>query len=277
MELATPVRDAASMRSILHTFAIASVALLAACSTPATKQPTALRVVSYNIRHGEGMDGRVDLDRTAATLRALQPDLIALQEVDNGVKRSGRVDQAARLGTALGMRASFASFMDYQGGRYGLAVLSRLPIRSERVIPLPPGDEPRAALLLEVEAEDGQSVAIACVHFHWVADDATRYAQAATLCQSLDALAMPWLVVGDYNDTSGSRTLALFEERAKHAAKQEGARFTFPADAPDREIDFVYAAPRERWGVLQSCAIDERVASDHRPVLTVLSLQPRGD
>jgi endonuclease/exonuclease/phosphatase family metal-dependent hydrolase len=64
---------------------------------------------------------------------------------------------------------------------------------------------------------------------------------------------------------------------AKHAAKQEGARFTFPADAPDREIDFVYAAPRERWNVLQSCAIDERVASDHRPVLTVLSLQRRGD
>lgn len=95
---------------------LAFAVLFAACATAPAPAP-ALRVVSYNIRHGAGMDGRVDLARTAAVLRALSPDLVALQEVDERVKRSGGVDQAQQLGEALGMQARFTSFMDYQGGR----------------------------------------------------------------------------------------------------------------------------------------------------------------
>lgn len=254
-------------------FVIAIALALAACSAPVTREATPLRVVTYNIRHGAGMDDRVDLARTARTLAALTPDLVALQEVDENVARSGRVDQAAELGRALGMHHAFASFMDHQGGRYGLAVLSRLPIRSQRVIPLPPGDEPRAALLVEVETKEGSTAAIVCVHFNWVADDAKRFAQATALCSELDRLEMPWLVAGDYNDVAGSRTLAEFDARAANATKPEGARFTFPADAPDREIDFVYAAPKGRWDVREVRVVDERMASDHRPVLAVIAVR----
>ncbi len=252
---------------------VVCLALFAGCASAPQHKPATLRVVTYNIRHGAGMDGRVDLARTAATLSALAPDIVALQEVDESVARSGRVDQATELGRALGMHAAFASFMDYQGGRYGLALLSRLPIRSQRVMPLPPGDEPRAALLVEVEAENGVAVSVVCVHFNWVADDTKRFAQAATLCASLDALATPWVVAGDYNDVPGSRTLALFDARATNAAKPAGSNSTFPADQPEREIDFVYAAPQARWLVQQARVVEERAASDHRPVLAVLELR----
>lgn len=252
---------------------VACLAFLAGCVGAPQQKPATLRVVTYNIRHGAGMDGRVDLARTAATLSALAPDVVALQEVDQSVARSGRVDQAAELGRALGMHAAFASFMDYQGGRYGLALLSRMPIRSQRVVPLPPGDEPRAALLVEVEAENGVAVSVVCVHFNWVADDTKRFAQASTLCASLDALDTPWIVAGDYNDVPGSRTLALFDARATNAAKPAGSTATFPADQPEREIDFVYAAPQGRWLVQQARVVEEKAASDHRPVLAVLELR----
>ena len=220
------------------------------------------------------MDERVDLARTAATLRALEPDLVALQEVDNGVARSGGIDQAKELGAALGMHHAFGSFMDYQGGRYGMAILSRLPIRTQRVIQLPPGDEPRIALLVEVETEDGALVSLISVHLNWVHDDVLRFAQAETLCRELDALATLYLVVGDFNDEPGSRTLALFEARARQAAKPDGARFTYPSPAPEKEIDFVYAAPKTQLDVGEVRVVDERMGSDHRPVLAALGLRP---
>lgn len=261
-----------SRRAFVAAFAL--LTLLSSCaSRPPAEQPQPLRVVSYNIRHGAGMDDRVDLARTAGALRALEPDLVALQEVDNGVARSGGIDQAKELGTALGMHHAFGSFMDYQGGRYGMAILSRLPIRHQRVIQLPPGDEPRIALLVEVETEDGALVSLISVHFNWVHDDVLRFAQAETLCRELDALTTPYLVVGDFNDEPGSRTLALFEARARQAVKPDGARFTFPSQAPEKEIDFVYAAPKEKWDVGEVRVVDERMASDHRPVLAVLGLR----
>ena len=93
-----------------------------------TSPKMSINVVSYNIKHGAGMDGRLDLSRSANVLEALKPDLVALQEIDNTCTRSGGKNQAAELGKALGMHHAFGKFMDFQGGEYGLAVLSRYPI-----------------------------------------------------------------------------------------------------------------------------------------------------
>src|SRR5918993_1700126 len=76
-------------------------------------QGDAIRVVSYNIKHGRGNDNVVDLDRTAAVLRRLRPDMIGLQEVDDRARRSGGVAQAEYLGKALGMHHAFGRFMDF--------------------------------------------------------------------------------------------------------------------------------------------------------------------
>ena len=82
-----------------------------------------LRVLVYNVKHGLGMDGRIDLDRLAARIRATRPDIVALQEVDRGCGRSGGVDQAAWLGERLGMHAAFGAFMDYDGGEDAASTL----------------------------------------------------------------------------------------------------------------------------------------------------------
>jgi len=86
---------------------------------------SAIRVATYNIKHGRGMDGTLNLERTLVTLKTLNADIIALQEVDDQARRSGGVDQASWLAERLGMHAAYGAFMDFQSGRYGLAILSR--------------------------------------------------------------------------------------------------------------------------------------------------------
>ncbi|MGE0145257.1 MAG: endonuclease/exonuclease/phosphatase family protein [Planctomycetota bacterium] len=236
-----------------------------------------VRAVSYNIHHGEGVDGVLDLDRIAARLATFQADVIALQEVDLGVARTERRNQAAYLASKLGMHAAFGSFMPYQGGRYGMAVLSRWPLVAVRSLRLPDGNEPRISLIVDVRLPSDRVLTIADVHFDWVQDDSFRYAQAQSLVEHLqgrlrdDSPAM--LVLGDFNDTPGSRTLDRFREFTLEAPKPIADSFTFPSTGADREIDFVFAAPASRWTPRRVSVADDPVASDHRPVFAELELR----
>ena len=241
-------------------------------------QPTGeLRVVSYNIKHGRGNDNVVDLDRTAAVIRAQRPDIVGLQEVDDRAERSGTVPQAERLGHSLGLHHAFGQFMDFQGGAYGMAILTRQPIVATHSVQLPEGNEPRIALAVQMRLTDGGQgpgghiLTIVNVHFDWVGDDAFRFAQAQALTKYLDALTTPYILLGDFNDVPESRTVGLFKARAGEARKPAADRFTFSATAPAREIDFIFFAPQSHWRAREVKVIDERVASDHRPIVAVLS------
>src|SRR5690606_4824448 len=158
-------------------------------------------------------------ERTAGVIRAQRPDIIGLQEVDDRTGRSGKAAQAERLGQLLGMHHAFGRFMDYQGGAYGMAILTRQPIVSTRSIQLPEGNEPRIALTVQVRLADGRLLTIVNVHFDWVSDDAFRFAQAQAVTKYLDALKTPYILLGDFNDLPESRTLALFKARAGEARK----------------------------------------------------------
>jgi endonuclease/exonuclease/phosphatase family metal-dependent hydrolase len=259
------------------TFALRAGALLllavAASDAASRWQGDPIRVVSYNIKHGRGNDNVVDLDRTASVLRRLRPDVIGLQEVDDRAKRSGSVPQAEYLGKSLGLHHAFGRFMDFQGGAYGMAVLTRYPIESSSEVQLPEGNEPRTALSVRVKGPDGQPLTIVNVHFDWVQDDRFRFAQAEALTRHLDALTTPYLLLGDFNDVPGSRTLAIFRERAAEAAKPGADRFTFSSTEPTKEIDYIFVSPARAWRVQEVDVIEEQVASDHRPLLAVLSRQ----
>ena len=239
-------------------------------STSHPPQPVSLRVATWNIKHGLGMDGHLDLERTATAIEAFDADIVALQEVDENVRRSGRIDQAAWLGDRLGMHATFGSFMDYQGGRYGLAILSRLPIESSRSWRLTDGHEPRVALAIEVTPSSGDPIAVVCVHFDWVEDDGFRFAQATETMDRLGKLDSPWIVLGDFNDTPESRTMQGFHALGRDARKPRDARATFPADDPGIEIDFIVTGPAGRWKMDEVEVLEESIASDHRPVIAVL-------
>ena len=239
-----------------------------------------LRVVSYNIKHGLGMDGVLDLDRVADVLRRLRPDVVLLQEVDEKTKRSGGLDQAAYLGKTLGMTPSFAPFMDYDGGRYGLATLSRFPVRKAEVVVLPPGKrEPRSALIVTVDVH-GLTVRVANAHFDWLADDTERLAQAHELREALadvNARDHPVVLGGDLNDVPASRTLKLLSEaRADGAMRLVGPTVaTFPSDEPIETIDHFLTGTSDRWKTHRVFVEAETVASDHRPVVADFEIDMR--
>jgi endonuclease/exonuclease/phosphatase family metal-dependent hydrolase/TfoX/Sxy family transcriptional regulator of competence genes len=235
-----------------------------------TQTASDLRVVTYNIKHGRGMDETVNIDRTAAVLRRLEPDIVGLQEVDERATRSGGVPEAEYFGGQLGLHHAFGKFMDFQGGGYGMAILSRFPIVSVDRVELPRGNEPRIALVVHARPPDGRTFAIVNVHFDWVRDDGFRFAQAETLGHYLERLTIPFILLGDFNDGPTSRTLDVFRARATEAPKPAGGSFTFPSDSPAREIDYIFFSPRTAFVPREVRVIDERLASDHRPVLAVL-------
>jgi len=227
-----------------------------------------LRVASYNIRHCEGTDRKLDVGRTAALLDNLNADIIGLQEVDNQAKRSGSVDQASTLAKSLGFKSAFGSFMDFQGGRYGMAILSRYPILKQQSVKLPKGNEPRIALACEIQLPNGQVVTAVNVHFDWVRDDAFRFAQARELAMFLSKLEMPYLLLGDFNDTFDSRTLKLLSKNSLLAEKPSSDHFTFSSTKPSKEIDFIMASPPSKWRLLACRLCNAPKTSDHRPVVS---------
>ena len=253
--------------------ALLGVALLATGVGAQAPTPDRITVAKYNIRHGRGMDDRVDLARTAATIAALDAGIVALQEVDRGVARSGGVAQSDSLAALLGLQHAFGAFFPYQGGEYGLAVLSRYPIVRTAALRLPDGNEPRVALLVEVELPSGARITVVNVHFDWVANDTFRYAQVEALASVLDTIAGPVVLLGDFNDVPGSRTLQRWTDRFVVAAKSPDNPFTFSSVVPEKEIDHILLGPRERWQPAAARVVHEPLTSDHRPVVAIVQLR----
>jgi endonuclease/exonuclease/phosphatase family metal-dependent hydrolase len=249
---------------------------LLAADTPAIQPhaepqlPTTIRLVAYNIRHGAGMDGRMDLRRTADVIRRLDPDLVALQEVDSATTRTNRIDQAHRLGELTGLHAAFGGFMAYREGQYGMALLSRYPIVGFANHRLPDGEEPRTALAAVVQIP-GSDLELVLVGIHLYRTAAERLAQARRIVEIFDDDPRPIMLAGDFNSTPDSDVIDLLARHWQVADKGDPS-LTFPSDNPNREIDFVLFRPAERFTMIRSRVIAEPMASDHRPVLLEFTL-----
>lgn len=237
-----------------------------------TSQATAtLRVLAYNIRHAQGNDDVIDLERAALVINALRPDIVALQEVDSVVERTGGVDQATVLGQLIGMNSVFGAFFDYQGGRYGMALLSKYPFVSYENHRLPDGLEPRTALAVTVRVgEPAREIIVAGIHFYATAEE--RYAQARRLVEVYRNETTPIILAGDFNSTPDSEVIDLLRQAGWHIPGKGEDHFTFRSDEPDREIDYIMYRPEDRFEVVELDVIDEPLVSDHRPVLLELRL-----
>jgi endonuclease/exonuclease/phosphatase family metal-dependent hydrolase len=229
------------------------------------EKPESLRILAYNIHHAEGMDEVTDLERIAWLIDTVRPDIVALQEVDSVVTRTGGVDQAAELARMTGMQPYFGRFMDYQGGAYGMALLSNLPVATWTNVRLPDGDEPRTVVAAEVELATGPTVRVIGVHFYRT--ESERLAQAKALEAWLaDQEPMPTLLAGDFNSYRGDSVLTHLEQTWHVVDKGEDFQ-TFPSWAPDREIDYFMWQPVDAFDVVSQDLLDEPVKSDHRPLV----------
>jgi endonuclease/exonuclease/phosphatase family metal-dependent hydrolase len=250
-----------------------SLLLLLVWASDGQTVPGTLRVLTYNIHHGEGTDGRFDLWRLAEVMKSVQPDVVALQEVDRGTERSGGVDQLAELERLTDMHAEFGKAMDFSGGSYGVAVLSRWPLRSTGNHPLPgsPDREPRTALTVHVgSGARGPLLQFTTTHLDQGRDPEDRLAQAKYLNELLvRGEGQPAILAGDMNSRPDTEVMEIFEAQWAMASAVDPSPTT-PSGRPRSHVDHVFFRPAESWRVLESRVIDEPIASDHRPVLVVL-------
>jgi len=249
-------------RGVRPTLQLLLLVLTVGCATSGSEAAGELRVLTWNIHHGEGQDGVFDLERIAASIVALRPDFVALQEVDVGTGRAGGVDQVAELARLTGMRGGFARAMAYDGGGYGEGWLSRWPVLESRNLPLPvqPGREPRAVAAVTVLTPHGP-VTFLATHLDHVADPGLREAQARAL-----ATLRGDLLLGDLNATPDTPAIAALAP-TWDLARVPGTGPTYPSDVPERRIDYVLPATSGAWRVLALQVLDEPIASDHAPVL----------
>lgn len=249
------------------------VMLLVGCiSTGALRQQQkehSLRIVSYNIKHGQGMDGKIDLRRIADAISMKNPDLVAIQEVDKNCKRSGNVDIAKQLGEMLNMEHRFGKFMDYQGGEYGMAVLSRFPITETIRHNLPDGREPCCALEIKVQLDGMHSpISFIGIHNDWT-DEEFRVKQINSLLMAIQERRHPIVLAGDFNGEKSDRSMQMLQEAQWVILDKEGKK-TFPSVDPKKEIDFIVIRGFPNTSI-EHDVIDEKVASDHRPIFSVIT------
>ena len=261
-----------SRGSLLAVPALALVLATAATTAAqaAAPSPDTLRVVAYNIKHGRGMDDRVDLPRVADVLRGLDADVIALQEVDDGTERTARVDQVAALADALGYRGFHGPHRPYQGGHYGNAVLTRLPAEEVRIRPIPPASGSALAVLeVELRLPSGRRASVVSVHLAGSVDE--RLEQAAAVTRVFASAGHAVVLAGDFNGPPEGPVLTRLRRDWTVAAKSGDPR-TYPSDGPDREIGFVMFRRYDPVRVVGHRVVAEPMAADHRPLLAVLIL-----
>src|SRR5687767_10707963 len=234
-----------------------------------------LRVMTYNIHVGVGMDKKLDLQRIADVINRERPDLIGLQEVDRGVKRTEGKDEIAELAKMTGLKYAFAHNLDYQGGQYGVAILSRFPIRAidHRKYENRLEAERRGMIRVEVEVS-GKTIDFVTTHLDYQ-HDAGRLFEAQQMLRFLQEVKGPLIIVGDFNDEPFGTAYKLMQTSFDDAwvvsrAKEPG--LSYPADKPAKRIDYIFTRRTDRVRAKKAWVVNT-LASDHIPVVAELEIR----
>ena len=239
----------------------------------ATKK--SLRVMSYNIHVGVGMDKNLDLERIAEVINRENPDLVGLQEVDRGVKRTEGKDEIAELANLTRMDFSFAPNLDYQGGQYGVAILSRHLIQQADHQKYENKRESERRGMLRVEIEfDRKKLNFATTHLDYQLEDG-RLFETEQLLRLLDSVSGPLIVAGDFNDEPSGSAYKLMLRKFQDGwlqAKAKGEGLTYPADKPVKRIDYIFVRTSDRLRVKKVWLVNT-LASDHLPLIAEVEVQ----
>lgn len=241
--------------------------------TTEDNQNLRLRILSYNIHHAEGVDGKLDIPRIAQVILSVDPDLVALQEVDKNTIRTGKVNQDIELSRLTKMNSVFGSNITFQGGQYGNATLSKFPIIKNKNFLLPNVDsgEQRGLLQSQIQISNKENILFFSTHLDHRRSDTERLASAKAINQiiSLDNKS-PAILAGDFNDVPDSPTLKELGKVWLRTNKK--ILRTIPTSKPSRQIDYIFVQPKERWKIIESQVLDEDIASDHRAIFSIIEL-----
>ena len=243
-----------------------------------------LRVATYNVHGCVGTDRQRSEARIAEVIAESSLDIVALQELDLGRRRSAGVDQTKMIAEQLGWYSHFHSAMRRGGEHYGNAILSRYPLTFRRAVELP-GRPPffcrenRAALGVEIETNLGS---VHVINTHLGLGWRERFVQAQMFTsaewRSVIADDTPLILLGDFNSLRGSRpyrTLNCHLRDVRELVLATGPTRTFPTRFPTLTVDHIFV--NEALHPLSITAHRSpiaRIASDHFPLVAEFVRSP---
>ena len=224
-----------------------------------------LKLMSYNVRNTKGMDGIRNLQRVANVIINEAPDVVAVQELDSMTTRSNQQYVLGELAERTQMHATYAPAISFQGGKYGIGILSKETPLNIRTYPLPGREEARMLLVAEFE-----NYFFACTHLSLTEED--RLASLDIIKSSVVKSNKPYFLAGDLNDQPDSKFIQALQEDFQvltHIKKP-----TFPAPEPTEIIDYIAAWKHgsNDFANLSAQVLEEPVASDHRPLSVQLRM-----
>jgi endonuclease/exonuclease/phosphatase family metal-dependent hydrolase len=253
-----------------------------------------MRIATFNILHGRSVhDGAVHPDRLVYSIKQVDADILALQEVDLDQPRSGNLDLTAVAAEAMGAVSHRfvaaisgtpgATWMAATGreqpgtAAYGIALLSRFLAESWQVVHLPripmrfpmylPGprrvmvvhEEPRAAMIARLDTPLGP-MTVANTHLSFV--PGWNRVQLRHLIRDLRGFPGPRLLMGDLN-------MAPPKPRHWAGMRPLGGAPTFPADEPCHQLDHILTDDHTLW--VDECSAPRLPVSDHRALVVDIS------
>jgi endonuclease/exonuclease/phosphatase family metal-dependent hydrolase len=237
-----------------------------------------LKVLSYNIHHCNPPSAgtTIDVDTIAGVIRKLNPDVVALQEVDVHTNRSGNtVNQAQVLGEKTGMNAYFFKAINHDGGEYGVAILSKIAVSDFKRYPLPTvaesKGEPRILATVTLKGANGKDILFACTHLDAQSNPQNRLLQVREITAILKNNPLPVIIAGDLNAATGSEVINIFDESFTRTCTD--CAFTIPVLKPNKTIDFIGYTPASKFEVIDHEVVKETYASDHLPVNVKLKIK----
>ncbi len=238
-----------------------------------------IRILSYNIHHANppSKPNIIDIEAIANVIKKQQPDLVALQEIDVYTDRSGKnLNEADEIARLTGMQAYFAKAIDYGGGEYGVAILSKYPMEKMTNNPLPTADgtggEHRTLATAVINLPGNKKIVFACTHLDAQKNDTNRLLQIQKIADILEGEKLPVIIAGDFNATPNSNVINTLDKYFTRTCINN-CGFTIPVIIPTKTIDFIAYKPSDKFIVIEQKVIDEQYASDHRPVLALFKLK----
>ncbi len=245
-----------------------------------------IKFMTYNIHFGQGMDDKLNMERIAENILLEDPDILGLQEVENGRITSGGVDMATWLANRLNMYYYYyPSENEHQGG---LALLSKYPIISTKSYDIPSVSSQRVMIHCVVEIDSDLEIDVFVTHLGLTGWNENLRAQVDYVLDKIDDDAdssNPHILMGDFNlenDTTGIENIIEEGFDDTYLEYNEERDDTFPTydlyGDPDESIDYIFA--RDYDDIKDSYLVDDMIkdiddpaefGADHIPVVSILT------
>ena len=244
--------------------------IFAALFTFSAQAQNTLKLMSYNIKNANGMDNVCNFQRIANVINNTSPDVVAIQEVDSMTNRSGQKYVLGEIAERTQMHGYFAPAIDYDGGKYGIGLLTKqVPLRLQ-TLPLPGREEARTLILAEFA-----DYIYCCTHMSLTEEDRMKSLELVKAFTSSST--KPLFLAGDMNAEPESGFIKELQKDFQILSNPK--QHTFPAPDPKETIDYIATLKQNAKGfaVISAKVINEPMASDHRPILVELRTAEKAD